>query len=306
MDTIYKINPLTGKFDLVNNEKYLKESLGLKLIYQNGKRGWRLAQTNNTYYGPIGNYAVDLSIAQEEDLSLNRELGALGDHSFASGKASVAKNPYSTVFGLECIADGYYSTSIGKKNVSKGNASLTIGSLCETDGHLSTAIGYDNKIVGNVATIIGRENNITANLGKYPSAVSITLGYRNKTTGGHCVVIGSNNNANGLVSKEWCEINLIGNYLIGKDGETIIGTGNTDSSEINRSFVVGIGSEYLRKDGLVVYKDGRICAPHLEENFMVDPKSLITLEKLNSVIAVQEETIKALELRIQALENANQ
>ena len=255
--------PSTSIDDINSNNKSIatKEYVDTNLASSSGGvleeitesgTGYRInGSSNGANYGDIGNYATDLSYSS----GASSVHGATGDYSFAVGQGVVASGLRSVAMGIGATASGDMSIAIGgTASTASGDYSRSFGSNNTASGYISTAMGYDNTASGGYSTAIG---------------------YDNASSGANSVAIGSN-----LYANAWSEIALGFN-------NTSIFPYSTSSYNVNdRAFSVGIGSSTSnRKDGIEIYRDGRIYADELDISEITMPKQLVTKEYVDNSLS---------------------
>ncbi len=97
-----------------------------KLIRTDGKIGWRIFERDETFYGTIGENAVDFSVSEILNSSSN-PMGAMGRNSFAVGENAQAQSLDTVAIGQGTLATVIGSTALGRFNTPTQNAVLTVG-----------------------------------------------------------------------------------------------------------------------------------------------------------------------------------
>lgn len=112
----------------------------LEKIIEGANTGWRLLGSDPTYFGDIGNKAIDLSIGYVASTIL----GATGFNSFAIGQMTTASGMYTFAGGWDAISSGSTSFSYGKDTIASGDYSIALGSQAQALGESSIAVGEDS------------------------------------------------------------------------------------------------------------------------------------------------------------------
>ncbi len=97
-----------------------------KLVRTDGKIGWRIFERDETFYGTIGENAVDFSVSEILNSSSN-PMGAMGRNSFAVGENAQAQSLDTVAIGQGTLATVIGSTALGRFNTPTQNAVLTVG-----------------------------------------------------------------------------------------------------------------------------------------------------------------------------------
>jgi len=140
-------------------------STGLEQITEGSNTGWRLAGRDATYYGDIGNNAVDLSISEFAStdgatgnyaVAIGQRVIASGNNAVAIGDAVEASNTYAVALGYGNTSSGYRSFSTGDSSTASATNSIAIGNNATASGRSSTAMGRGTVASGDDATSFGR------------------------------------------------------------------------------------------------------------------------------------------------------
>lgn len=135
------VNMGTAEFKSVPYALSAANVSGLEAINEGNGIGWRLKGKNPSFYGNVGQNAVDLTTS----FSSNITNGATGTRSFATGTVSIASGNQSTSIGSNTIASGSNSIAIGHYAEASGFASTSIGNNTIASGIYSTAVGVFNE-----------------------------------------------------------------------------------------------------------------------------------------------------------------
>ena len=117
---------------------------GLQKVFELGNVGYRLYPFNILYKGFIGDGAIDMSYADESNIGFNN--GAIGSHSFATGKGTIAIGSLSTAMGQNTRATGRIATAMGDSTFARGFYSTSMGRYTESGGYGTTALGLWNTL----------------------------------------------------------------------------------------------------------------------------------------------------------------
>jgi len=160
-------------------------STGLEKIEgQSGEFGWRLIDKDPTYFGTIGNNAVDFS---SNDDGSSIVYGATGDYSAAFGYQTIASGKNSTAFGRITIAEGNYSVAFGSQTIASEDYSTAFGYKATASENYSTAFGYRTTASGEVSTAFGDSSvasgEVSVAFGSYSTASgNFSAAFGHKTT----------------------------------------------------------------------------------------------------------------------------
>ncbi len=316
LQLVAKVNlgPMSTIRDLINvPEDYIDLSTinqqysELEKITEDHKTGWRILNRNPELYGNIGEGAFDFS----NSTARSSALGAGGDYSAAWGSDTIAWGENSTANGNQTTAGFENQFVIGTRNLNNINNIFEVGvgdcstlknafeitkagvvSTPEMDPtditnpknlitkeYLENDFGGGqllrfNEGNGNGYRIAGRLIDHYANVGF--NAIDLSVSTEYGTTNG---AMGENSFTTGL--------NVI------SPNQNAFVSGQYNDPKIDTILEVGNGAGIaprIRSNAFEVYKDGGILAPSLEISKIVDPKSLITKEYLNSAgVALQKE-----------------
>ncbi|MCX7550476.1 tail fiber domain-containing protein [Xanthomarina sp. F2636L] len=146
---------------------------GLEVLTEGANSGYRLIGKNPSFYGNIGNQAVDLSFNNTSSsilgatgsysLAIGYKNTASGLVSTALGSGTLASSNYATAMGINTVASGLYSTALGFDTNATGDASTSIGYNTVASGEASTAMGYNTKATAYASTVIGSYNTGSGN-----------------------------------------------------------------------------------------------------------------------------------------------
>jgi hypothetical protein len=241
--------------------------------------------TASTTKGATGKYSVALG---SETIASGEGAVATGLATISSGYGSTAMGYYNTASGFGSAAIGYGNTAssnssiaIGMQTKSSGNASVALGLQSEALETNSIAMGWYAKAANASAIAIGERTTASGNnaiaMGYYTVASgynAFTAGYASEATGSVSTAFGKSTKATGYAAVAFGNQSLaagdystaLGENTIAKsNGELAVGAYNTEytpsvsgRNPTDRAFVVGIGNYEVRKDGLIVYKDGTI------------------------------------------------
>ncbi len=278
----------------------------LELIAEGGHTGWRILNRDPEYYGDIGEGAIDFSFNDVNSI----QMGALGTYSMATGVSTSAWGPNSTSVGLGTIAGfenqfilGQYNKNnainifeIGIGNGVVGNpnerrnafeitrdgiiaapamevSDITNNKSLITKEYLSNFMGNNGgqllKITENGRTgyrIANRDIEKYTDIGEgaVDLSTSTMVGDFNGSSGSNSFTVGYNvimRNSSGTA---------IGQYNAPND-ETVFEIGNGAGTVANE-----------RSNAIEVYLDGRVHAPSLSTDLIVEERSLVTKEYLST------------------------
>jgi hypothetical protein len=194
---------------------------GVKLLARND------AQTNVDFViSPKGNGGI---LAQQPDGMISggnkRGLHAVDLQTYRTNVTEVASGDWSTILGGYCNrATGFISTAMGMQTLATGNYSTSMGSFQTTaSGHYSTAMGYQTTASGEYSLSTGT---VTIASGKYSTA----MGVRTTAPSAYETVMGSYNT-------------------------TYTPSSNIDWDNTDRLFVVGNGTNALKRNALTILKN---------------------------------------------------
>jgi hypothetical protein len=145
---------------------------------------------------------------------------------------------YSFAGGADDLASGQYSTAIGRANRATGLEATAMGSYSQATGDHTTALGYQAFSTGFASTSLGA-------LSTAQATYSIGMGFFAIASGNYSTAIGPN-----VEAKSYRET-AIGNfnsYYVPASASSWVAT--------DRSFSIGNGDDYTRKDGMVMLKNG--------------------------------------------------
>ncbi|MBR9758163.1 MAG: hypothetical protein GYB39_08755 [Algicola sp.] len=132
----------TTEFKAVPYALYAENSnnSGLEAINEGNGTGRRLIGMNPENYGPIANFAVDLSYSPASSSTR----GATGDYAAALGYQTTASGYSSFASGVNTMATGTQATAMGAGTVASGNSSTALGIGTRAEAPNTTAIGLFN------------------------------------------------------------------------------------------------------------------------------------------------------------------
>jgi len=195
---------------------------GLEQTTENGNTGWRLTGRNPANYGDIGSEAVDLS----KSTSSSTTKGATGNISTAMGHNTTASGLISTAMGSSTTASGYNSTAMGSSTTASGTRSTAMGNSTTASGNYSTAMGENTTASGNNSTAMG--NSTTAS-GDYSTAIGSGTRAETlyQTTIGSYNTIDSSSTPNGAIPTSRLFVIGNGNFSVRRDALVMLRNGNT-------------------------------------------------------------------------------
>lgn len=232
----------------------------LQRIDQGVGEGIIIRGRDNSYYGPVGQDAIDLSHSVTND-GINGATGtfssAIGLNALSSGYASIAVGS-STAVAQNSVAIGFLSEAFGPQSIAmsggqaNGMTSFTNGVRCFSNGDNSNTEGGDNEANGIYSKALNRFN---ISNGYY----SFSGGYNN-------------------------ESNSFGEFTIGHYG-TILSGSASDFTIVptDRIFNIGIGTAIdTRKDAINVFKTGVVTLPTITNALITagSGKTIVTKEYL--------------------------
>ena len=288
-----------GNIDLEKNE-----------FVKNGK-GWSLKYRvdNQSFYGVIGDKAIDVSYTTSANTNVNFPYGAIGMYSFTAGYKNSVLGLGSTVLGASNSSSGQTNHIIGYKsiitedrgtgNVGKHSNGIFAGEGNAINNNIHSIIvgGNSNKIVGNPDAKSGAFSKANVIMGGWNNEI-FSSSETNRPAYSSFIIGGELNKAQGYY-------NIVGGYSnhAVTAGETLFGFYGTvqntslngnDYIENSRMFNVGVGlslsnGTIIRRDGLSVYRNGLVTAPSLTNELIDSEKTgkvLITKEYLNPAILI--------------------
>ena len=293
-----------GKVKTVNNQEPNEEGnieLEKNEFVKNGL-GWstKYRKNNPTFFGILGENAVDLSHSLGASTVDGFLFGANGMNSFVGGVSNSAMGAGSVVFGGQNYSQGQTNHIISYRSMINENRGTV------NKGKYANGIfgGEANTITNSIGSVIagGSWNEITGESepragNSYNSNNAIVGGYRNKIISasgtsrqsyGTVIFGGEENIAQG-------HYNMIAGYKnhAVTIGETLFGmyatVQNTSLSGFDyivdsRIFSVGVGysnsnGSVVRRDGLSIYRNGLVTAPTITNTLINNnPKALVTKE----------------------------
>ena len=300
VDTVNNLAPdAQGNIDLEKNE-----------FVKNGK-GWSLKYRvdNQSFYGVIGDKAIDVSYTTSANTNVNFPYGAIGMYSFTAGFKNSVLGLGSTVLGASNASSGQTNHIIGYKsiitedrgtgNVGKHSNGIFAGESNAINNNIQSVIvgGITNKIVGNPDAKSGAFSKANVIIGGWNNEI-FSSPNTNRPAYSSFILGGELNKAQGYY-------NIVGghsNHAV-TAGETLFGFYGTvqntslngyDYIEDSRMFNVGVGlsqsnGTIIRRDGLSIYRNGLVTAPSLTNKLIDSEKTgkvLITKEYLNPAILI--------------------
>lgn len=172
---------------------------------------------------------------------------ALGYHSHAEGYSTAAD-------GNGAHSEGYGSQALNQAAHSEGSGTRATGIGSHSEGINTKAIGRAAHASGESSEAIG-DGSIAGGVGcSAESNYSVAAGYSSKAQNYYSAAFGWKTQATNRGS-----VALGRETLADQEYQTVVGAWNTGAT--NSRFVVGTGtSDNSRKNGLVVYNDGRVEA----------------------------------------------
>lgn len=235
---------ITGQVSYINDIGYYLfdgnywQALGQEFVkIKNGSSigfSTKYRRNNPTYYGAIGNRAVDFSY---NDFAATTK-GAIGANSFAIGENTSAIGSGSFVGGYNSKADGTYAMSFGFGNESSGTTSFTVGQSNRAKGINDVLMGFNNSSIPSSSNniILGNSNQNNSSSSAY------ILGQNNIANMGS-FLIGNNLNSNSYLTE----------IIIGSYNEAIpTGLGFSNSPILT---LASGGNDLTRKNALVFYRN---------------------------------------------------
>lgn len=312
-ETVFIDRNEIGKVKTVNNQEP-DENGNIKIedseFVKNGK-GWSLKyrKDNPTFYGVIGDKAIDVSYTTLANTNVNFPYGAIGMYSFTAGYKNSVLGLASTVLGASNSSSGQtnhivsYRSIItedrGTGNVGKHSNGIFAGEGNAINDNIQSVIigGNTNKIVGNPDAKSGAFSKANVIIGGWNNEI-FSSSETNRPAYSSFILGGELNKAQGYY-------NIVGGYSnhAVTAGETLFGFYGTvqntslngyDYIENSRMFNVGVGlsqsnGTIIRRDGLSVFRNGLVTAPSLTKGLIdseTTGKVLITKEYLNPAILI--------------------
>lgn len=275
---------------------------------KNGK-GWSLKYRvdNQSFYGVIGDKAIDVSYTPSANTNVNFPYGAIGMYSFTAGYKNSVLGLGSTVLGTSNSSSGQTNHIIsyrsiitedkGIVNKSKYSNGIFAGELNQINNSIHSVIlgGSENSIEGEAEPRTNSSyNSKNAIIGGYKNKI-ISANGTNKQSYGSVIFGGENNIAQGYYNM----IAGYGNHAVTL-GETLVGIYGTiqntslsgfDFIDNSRIFNVGVGfsttnDNIRRQDGLSVFRNGLVTAPTASNsNIENNPKAVTTKEFVDNKIS---------------------
>jgi hypothetical protein len=238
-----------------------------------------LTEASGNYSHSEGDTNISLGVASHTGGKLNI---ASADMSFAHGLGTEASGLQSTSWGNSTHASGDNSFALGNTTISSGESSVAGGYKTTAGGQGSRAFGTNSKATGRFSHA---EGGFTSAEGDYSHAegfwtissgrAGTSLGYKTQSQGINSFASGDNTKA---IASESATFGS--NTIAVNPSQLAIGRFNT--SEANSLFEIGSGTSIQRENSLVVFDDGRVTAPKLTPQNIVDAKSLVTKEYVDA------------------------
>ncbi|RKE95036.1 tail fiber domain-containing protein [Ichthyenterobacterium magnum] len=237
------------------------EPSGLEALDEGEGIGWRLIGSDPNNFGDIGEFAIDLSFAEDSSttngatgfgaIAIGNSVSSTGAVSTAIGIATSSSGIGSTAMGAGTIASGDYSTALGNSSTAAENHTTAIGYLNNASALGATAIGYQTSASGVYATATGHGTiaegwySFTSGRNTLASgSYSVSMGQATTASGFYSFAIGDGTKAESLGST------AIGHFNLGG------GTPNTMVST-DPLFEIGNGSsDIARSNALTIYRNG--------------------------------------------------
>ncbi|MFD2823801.1 tail fiber domain-containing protein [Lacinutrix iliipiscaria] len=234
----FDLNEITDDKALITKEyaeANFDDSSGLEALNEGNGTGYRIAGRNPSYYGSIGESAVDLSL--NESNSTIR--GATGQYATALGRITTASGKDALATGYFTTASGEYSTTLGTFTIASGESATAIGTQSTASGEGSTSIGGGTIASGNFSVAMGFGS-------KAEGQDSFSMGFITEASGNESTAIGYQLKAEALIST------AIGRYNVG-------GGNATSWVSTDPLFEIGNGtSNANRANALTILKNGKI------------------------------------------------
>ena len=274
-----------GKVKTVNNQEPDEQGnidLEKNEFVKNGK-GWSLKYRvdNQSFYGVIGDKAIDVSYTTSANTDVNFPYGAIGMYSFTAGYKNSVLGLASTVLGAINSSSGQSNHIIsyrsiitedrGTGNVGKHSNGIFAGEGNAINDNIQSVIvgGNTNKILGNPDAKSGAFSKANVIIGGWNNEI-FSSSETNRPAYSSFILGGELNKAQGYY-------NIVGGYSnhAVTAGETLFGFYGTvqntslngyDYIENSRMFNVGVGlpqtnNTIIRRDGLSVYRNGLVLIP---------------------------------------------
>ncbi len=276
----------------------------LELINEDDKTGWRILDRNPEHYGNIGTGAFDFSYNDADSL----RAGAVGDYSFVTGKYSAAWADNGFVTGIGTLAGYEDQTAMGSWNRNIPTNAFEFG--------IGTGVGSDQYTrmnaleISRTGVVLAPSMEVTE---VQDQRTLITKEYlENFSSGGQLLKITENGNTGWRIAGRNIEnYDNIGpkavdlswssmrgdfngasgassfaagfNVIARAPNGTALGRYNEDYDDTVLEIGNGEGTVTNRRsNALEVYMDGRVRAPSLELPLIDNPKSLVTMEYIQS------------------------
>ncbi len=149
---------------------------------------------------------------------------SIGNYSFATGSATVARGENSTAIGKETVAGGFSSSASGFGTAASGSFSNAMGFRTQANGENSTSMG--NYTIAN-----GQNSIATGNYTKASGEVSTSFGYYTHAKPYASLVIGQYNDTTAASTTSW----------VGADPVFIVGNGPSFGNRSNALTVLKNG-----------------------------------------------------------------
>ena len=291
-----------GKVKTVNNQEP-DENGNIKIeeeFVKNGG-GWSLKYRvdNPTFYGAIGDKAIDISYTTSANKNVSFPYGAVGMYSFTTGFKNSVLGLASTVLGASNSSSGqtnhiisYRSTITedrGIGNVGKHSNGIFAGESNTISDNIQSVIvgGITNKIVGNPDAKSGAFSKANVIIGGWNNEI-FSSSETNRPAYSSFILGGELNKAQGYY-------NIVGGYSnhAVTAGETLFGFYGTvqntslngyDYIENSRMFNVGVGlsqtnGTIIRRDGLSVFRNGLVTTPTASNNNIENNLKAVTTKE---------------------------
>lgn len=220
----FKLNPITGKLDLVNAAANPASPAGAIQVnigsVFSSVDGMVVDYTGNTR----GTAALDIQSLRGSVTQV-----ASGINAVSVGVTNTASGNYSTALGNSNTASNTYTSAVGRANNAAGASSSAIGYKNSANGINSSASGYFNIADGDDSSAFGHNN--------YTASSSSAFGFNNTILSGNAVALGYSNN------------------LISGNTSSAVGTSNTinatRSVALGHQNTINTGSSYSAAMGVL-------------------------------------------------------
>jgi autotransporter adhesin len=207
-----------------------------------------------------------------------------GHGTIAGGYISHAEGKSSKALGNRSHAEGYNTEARAENSHAEGSNSIATGDSAHAEGHYTEANGYASHAEGYRTKANGLYSHASGRETEANGRSSVALGQEVLVNGDNSFSTGYINTVNGEQSA------AIGNQLLSNyDRQCVIGRLNDNKA--TTIFEAGNGSSSVPNNSFEIYYDGKIVAPDLTNEMILDntdgrrDRTLITFDYLNKTLA---------------------